>query len=76
VLAWGAVVAVWWRWEEPPPGAPPADLPLRVLLLFLVSNILIALFALPEVPGNPRYLLFLMAPLPILLAWSLVEPGW
>ena len=52
------------------PRTPPAG-PLRVLLLFTASNILIALFALPEVQGNPRYLLFLMAPLPILLAWSL-----
>ena len=47
--------------------------PLRVLLLFTAGNLLIALFALPEVPGNPRYLLFLMTPLPILIARLLVR---
>ncbi len=42
--------------------------PLRVLLLFTAANLSIALVALPAVEGNPRYLLFLMTPLPILLA--------
>jgi hypothetical protein len=74
VLAWIAVVAVVVAVARSLPVAlrQPKP-PLRVLLLFTASNLLIALFALPEVPGNPRYLLFLMAPLPILLAWSLVR---
>lgn len=72
VLAWGAMVAAVVAVARSLPLAlrRPKS-PIRVLLLFTASNILIALFALPEVPGNPRYLLFLMAPLPILLAWSL-----
>ncbi len=72
VLAWGAMVAAVVAVARSLPIAlrRPKS-PLRVLLLFTASNLLIALFALPEVPGNPRYLLFLMAPLPILLAWSL-----
>ena len=44
-----------------------------MLLIFLVVNLAIALFALPHVPGNPRYLLFLMTPLPIFLAEALGE---
>jgi len=72
VLAWGAmlVAAVAVARSLPLALRRPKS-PLRVLLLFTASNIAIALFALPEVQGNPRYLLFLMAPLPILLAWSL-----
>ncbi len=46
-----------------------------VLLVFLVVNLAMAVLALPHVPGNPRYLLFLMAPLPIFLAEALGE-GW
>jgi len=45
--------------------------PHAVLLLFLGVNLGVALLALPHVPGNPRYLLFLMAPLPIFLAEAL-----
>jgi hypothetical protein len=44
------------------------SLPIAVLLLFLAINMAIALMALPHVPGIPRYLLFLMSVLPILLA--------
>ena len=40
----------------------------RLLFVFIAVNLAVALFALPHVPGNPRYLLFLMAPLPVLLA--------
>lgn len=47
--------------------------PLTLLLLFAAVNLAVALLALPHVPGNPRYLLFLMAPLPIFLAEAL--PG-
>src|SRR5207245_2129865 len=44
---------------------------LRVLLLFTAVNALVALFFLPVVPGNPRYLLFLAAPLAVFLARAL-----
>jgi hypothetical protein len=40
----------------------------RVLLLFTAVNLIVAVAALPHVPGNPRYLLFLMAPLPVFLS--------
>jgi hypothetical protein len=42
--------------------------PLAALLLFAVANVAIALAALPHVPGNPRYLLFLMSVVPVFLA--------
>ncbi len=38
------------------------------LLLFAATNVAIALVALPHMPGNPRYLLFLMSVLPVFLA--------
>ena len=42
--------------------------PLAALLLFAATNVAIALVALPHVPGNPRYLLFLMSVVPVFLA--------
>jgi hypothetical protein len=39
-----------------------------VLLVFMAVNLLVAFLALPQLPGNPRYLLFLMAPAAIFLA--------
>ncbi len=42
--------------------------PLAALLLFAATNVAIALAALPHVPGNPRYLLFLMSVVPVFLA--------
>jgi hypothetical protein len=42
--------------------------PLAALLLFAAANVAIALAALPHVPGNPRYLLFLMSVVPVVLA--------
>jgi len=39
-----------------------------VLLAFAAVNLAVAFFALPQLPGNPRYLLFLMAPISIVLA--------
>jgi hypothetical protein len=45
-----------------------ASRPHAVLLVFLAVNLAMAVMALPHVPSNPRYLLFLMAPLPIFLA--------
>ena len=42
--------------------------PRLVLLVFVAVNLLVALLALPQLPGNPRYLLFLMAPAAIFMA--------
>jgi hypothetical protein len=44
---------------------------LLALLVFAIFNVAIALVALPHVPGNPRYLLFLMSVLPVFLADAL-----
>ncbi len=45
----------------------------RLVLLFLAVNLAVALLALPYIAGNPRYLLFSMAVVPVLLAEAL--PG-
>jgi hypothetical protein len=45
----------------------------RILLLFTALNLLVVAAALPHLPGNPRYLLFLMAPLPVFLACLLAR---
>ncbi len=50
--------------------------PLGVLLLFGAANLAIALVALPHVPGNPRYILFLMSVVPVFLADALGGAGW
>jgi hypothetical protein len=47
--------------------------PLATLLVFAATNLAVALVALPHVPGNPRYLLFLMSVVPVLLADALGE---
>ena len=44
-----------------------------LLLCFCAANLLIALIALPYIPGNPRYLLFLFAPACALIARLLGE---
>jgi len=49
--------------------------PLLALLLFGATNLAVALVALPHVPGNPRYILFLMSVVPVLLALALGS-GW
>jgi hypothetical protein len=49
-------------------GAPTGADAARLSSVFALVNIALALFALPYIPGNPRYLLFLMIPLPVLLA--------
>lgn len=54
---------------RPPPGEPGR--PWRLVLLFTAANLALALLALPYIPGNPRYLLFLMASLPLFLAEGL-----
>jgi len=48
---------------------------LGLLLVFTAVNVLVALLALPQIEGNPRYLLFLMAPLPVFMAMALDAPG-
>jgi hypothetical protein len=50
--------------------------PLAALLLFAVANLAIALVALPHVPGNPRYILFLMSVVPVFLADAFGEGAW
>ena len=40
---------------------------LALLLLFVALNVVVALVALPHVPGNPRYLIFLMSVVPVFL---------
>jgi hypothetical protein len=62
------VAALRAAWKQPP-GA------LWALLLLLGVNSTVAFLALPQLPSNPRYLLFLMTPLPILLARSFGH-GW
>jgi hypothetical protein len=48
--------------------------PRFVLLVFVAVNLLVAWLALPQLPGNPRYLLFLMAPFAIFLAEACASP--
>ncbi len=75
-LSWLAVAAalialaqgVWDAWRE-------RCWPLASLLLFAVVNLAVALLALPHVPGNPRYILFLIAVLPVFLARTF-GVGW
>jgi hypothetical protein len=74
VVAWLGVAAATWAtahairrsWRE-------RSWPLAGLLLFTGLNVAIALLALPHVPGNPRYLLFLMCVLPVFLGDALGE---
>jgi hypothetical protein len=46
---------------------------LRTLLAWVAVNVAMAAVALPLVAGNPRYLLFVMVPLPVLLARAFSE---
>lgn len=46
-----------------------------LLLAFTAANVGAVLLALPHIPGNPRYLLFLFAPACVLIA-RLLEDGW
>jgi 4-amino-4-deoxy-L-arabinose transferase-like glycosyltransferase len=47
--------------------------PLSALLLFAAVNLGVALLGLPHVPGNPRYILFLMSVVPVFLAATFGE---
>ncbi len=68
-LAWGAVAAtiaaVAIAALEARRGPTRA---LTVLLVFTVVNLGLALVGAEHIPGNPRYLLFLMIPIPVFLA--------
>ena len=47
---------------------------LGLLVVFTIVNVVVALLALPLIEGNPRYLQFLMASLPIFIACFLDAP--
>jgi hypothetical protein len=49
--------------------------PLFLMLLFAATNVAVALVALAHVPGNPRYILFLMCVVPVMLADALGSHG-
>jgi len=69
VVAWTGVAAALYAWVRAARRAwRERSWPLLTLLVFTVFNVGIALVALPHVPGNPRYLLFLMSVLPVFLA--------
>ncbi len=71
-VAWAAVaLSVWATGRAAARALRTGSRPLAVLLIFTVVNLGVALLSLPHVAGNPRYLLFLMAPLPIFLADAL-----
>jgi hypothetical protein len=48
---------------------------LNVLLIFAAVNLALALVGSAHIPGNPRYLLFLMTPIPVFLALAFAA-GW
>ena len=48
---------------------------LQVLVVLCCVNLAVAVSALPAIPGNPRYLLFLMAAIPVFLARLLDHAG-
>jgi hypothetical protein len=52
------------------------DSGLAVLLLFSAVNVGVALLALPYIPGNARYVLFLAGPCAVLLGWALTGVPW
>jgi hypothetical protein len=74
VLAWGAVgLAIVAVVEAARAARSEGAVAHRVLLLFTAVNLVVASAALPYLPGNPRYLLFLMTPLPVFLACLLAH---
>jgi hypothetical protein len=66
-----AVAAVLYAFGSGVVWAARGDARSRVLVLFTAANLAVALFALPLVPGNPRYLLFLAAPIAVFLGRAL-----
>jgi uncharacterized membrane protein len=72
ILAWAAVLlCIGATGRAAARALRTGSRPLTVLLIFTVVNLGVALLSLPHVAGNPRYLLFLMAPLPVFLADAL-----
>jgi hypothetical protein len=76
-LAWGgillvllAVAAALRRVVRKPRSAD------SVLLAFAGVNVALVLLGSEHIPGNPRYLLFLMAPIPVLLASASESRPW
>jgi hypothetical protein len=67
IIAWSLVRAIGNARE-------PEALVERLLLLFVVINVVVAVGFLPYVPEIPRYVLFLMTPFPVLLALALDGP--
>ncbi|HUG54507.1 MAG TPA: glycosyltransferase family 39 protein [Vicinamibacteria bacterium] len=47
----------------------------RAVLALVLVNVAVALAALPYIPGNPRYLLFLMGAVPVLVAPAVAHPA-
>ena len=74
-LAWLAVAAVAFALARGVRrAARERSWPLATLLVFAATNLAIAVVALPHVPGNPRYVLFLMSVVPVLLADAFLAP--
>jgi hypothetical protein len=69
VLAWGAVIVTVMAvvMMLPRVRRQPAGV-ITVLLVFTVTNVGLALAGTEHIPGNPRYLLFLMTPIPVFVA--------
>jgi hypothetical protein len=67
----GATALVLWSLARSAAGLAKEPRGARfVLVVFAAVNLLVAFFALPQLPGNPRYLLFLVAPAAIFVAES------
>ncbi|MBI3931793.1 MAG: hypothetical protein HY317_00130 [Acidobacteria bacterium] len=73
-LAWLALAVAAWSLVRAARDARSGEANgLRLLVLLVVVDVALAVLALRYVPRNPRYLLFLMTPVPILLARTLAE---
>jgi hypothetical protein len=72
-LALGALSAFAWAVASALRG--PRNDAVTLLLVLLAANLGLALFALPVIPGNPRYLIFSVAAVAVLLARLLATPG-
>jgi hypothetical protein len=66
-----ALTAAVWAAIRSRSAATPA---LRAVVLLAVVNVAVALLALPHIPGNPRYLLFAILTLAVLIARLAAEP--
>jgi hypothetical protein len=77
VLAWAGVIAAlaaagWIAWRCRRPRQAGAE---AVLVVFALTTVAVLLVALPHVPGNPRYALFLATPAAVWLP-RLLDRGW